>query len=106
MAPAITDRERGVDNRGVPPAWATEPPVWGEPVSWSHVEASLEEIERPKVFRFERPDGSKYETTWQDKGNAKAWASVVGHRYLGETPTRAATAPTPRATEDRGTEQP
>jgi hypothetical protein len=103
---AVTERERGVENRGVTPTWATEPPTWGEPTSRDLVRARLEEIERPKLFQFARPDGSRYEAPWQNKTSAQAWASVVGHRYLREVPTRTETAPAPRGTDDRGTEQP
>lgn len=98
---------RGIDNRGVPPAWATEPPVWGEPVSAEQlvkrIGARFQEIERKKVFQFARPDGSRYETTWTDPSAARAWADVMGHRYLGEVPSRTPPPSTPRATEDRGT---
>lgn len=106
--PAVpTESERGVERRGVGAAWATEPPSWGEPVTPLRL-SRLEELERPKVFQFARPDGSRYETTWRSPWKAEAWASVVGHRLLGEVPSSAAAAPapTPRATEDRGTEYP
>ena len=104
MVAAITDAQRGIDNRGVAPAWATEPPLWGEPVPGERLRTMLQEMERNKVFQFARPDGSSYETTWTNSTSARAWADTVGHRYLGEVPSRTPTPPTPRATENRGTE--
>jgi hypothetical protein len=98
MVTAI-ERDRGVENRGVTPTWATAPATWGEPVSWDRVQAGLVEIERPKLFQFAQPDGRLYELPWQDRTSAQAWARVVGHRYLGEVPS-------PRGTDDRGIEQP
>ncbi len=97
--------ERGINNRGVPPAWATEPPLWGEPVSGERLGAMLQETERKKMFQFARPDGSRYEEPWTNPTVARSWADVVGHRYLGEVPSRTPPSPTPRATEDRGTEE-
>ena len=116
MPPVITESERKTDGRGVsPPPWATEPPVWGEPVArdpagWEKVRRDLAEMERKKVFRFARPDGSQYETDWVNESSAKAWADINGHRYLGRVPEAGAVAPPPpppeRGTSNRGTERP
>ena len=102
MPPVITESERGVDGRGVsPPPWATEPPVWGEPVKgepagWDKVRRDLAEMERKKVFRYARPDGSQLETTWVNESSAKVWAEMNGLRYLGRVPDRTETpAPPP-----------
>lgn len=114
MPPVITESERGVDGRGVsPPPWATEPPVWGEPVKgepagWDKVRRDLAEMERKKVFRYARPDGSQLETTWVNESSAKVWAEMNGLRYLGQVPDRTETpAPPPpdfRGTANRATE--
>lgn len=114
MPPVITESERGVDGRGVsPPPWATEPPVWGEPVKgepagWDKVRRDLAEMERKKVFRYARPDGSQLETTWVNESSAKVWAEMNGLRYLGRVPDRTETpAPPPpdfRGTANRATE--
>ena len=115
MPPVITESERGVDSRGVsPPPWATEPPVWGEPVKgepagWDKVRRDLAEMERKKVFRFAYPDGRQFETNWVDSSQAKAWADVTGNRYIG--PVSEGVAPPPpapdvRGTANRGTEPP
>jgi len=116
MPPVITESDRKTDGRGVsPPPWATEPPVWGEPVArdpagWEKVRRDLAEMERKKVFRFARPDGSQYETDWVNESSAKAWADINGHRYLGRVPETGAVAPPPpppeRGTSNRGTEPP
>lgn len=105
MTAVPTESERGVERRGLPVTWATEPQSWGEPAAPQRF-SRLEELERPKVFQFARPDGSRYETTWRSPSGAEAWASIVGHRLLGEVPSSAAAAPapTPRGTEGRGTE--
>lgn len=85
----VVKNQRGTQDRGVPgaPAWATEPPVWGEPISWQHLREQLKELDRKKVYRYAYPDGSKYETTWHSESAAKAFASINGHRYLGEVRT-------------------
>lgn len=102
----VAKNERGTQDRGVPaaPAWATEPPVWGEPVSWQHLRKQLEDLDRKKVYQYAYPDGSKYETTWQSESAAKAWASINGHRYLGEVRAEQPVEPTPRGLGGRGTE--
>lgn len=81
-----TDKERGVQNRGVPgaPAWATEPPVWGEPISFEHLRKGFEEMDRTRVYRYAYSDGSPYELSWNSESAAKAFARINGHRYLGE----------------------
>lgn len=110
MAPARqpTGDTRSVKDRGVPtPAWATEPPVWGEPVSVDRVLDTLERMDRKKVYRFAYPDGRQYETTWQTESGAKSWASINGHRYLGEVKTEEPVRPVrpvPRDIGSRGTE--
>jgi hypothetical protein len=115
MPPVITESDRKTDSRGVsPPAWATEPPVWGEPVArdpagWEKVRRDLAEMERKKVFRFARPDGSQYETDWVNESTAKTWADINGHRYLGRVPEGPVAPPPPppeRGTRNRGTEPP
>jgi len=102
----VAKNQRGTQDRGVPgaPAWATEPPVWGEPISWQHLRKQLEELDRKKVYRYAYPDGSKSETTWQSESAAKAWASVHGHRYLGEVRTEPTVERLPRDIGSRGTE--
>jgi hypothetical protein len=114
MPPVITESDRKTDSRGVaPPPWATEPPVWGEPVKgeppgWDKVRRDLAEMERKKVFRYARPDGSQLETTWVNESSAKVWAEMNGLRYLGRVPDRTETpAPPPpdfRGTANRATE--
>jgi hypothetical protein len=116
MPPVITESDRKTDNRGVsPPAWATEPPVWGEPVArdpagWEKVRRDLAEMERKKVFRYARPDGSQLEDTWVNESSAKIWAEMNGLRYLGQVPEGPVAPPPPpppeRGTRDRGTEAP
>ena len=116
MPPVITESDRKTDSRGIsPPPWATEPPVWGEPVArdpagGEKVRRDLAEMERKKVFRYARPDGSQLETTWVNESSAKIWADMNGLRYLGQVP-EGAVAPPPqpppeRGTRNRGTEAP
>src|SRR5213594_3727970 len=95
--PAATGDTRGVKDRGLPtaPSWATEPPLWGEPVTVGRVLEDIDRLDRKKVYRFAYPDGSKYETTWQSESAAKAWASLNGHRYLGEVPVAQPVKPVP-----------
>jgi hypothetical protein len=114
MPPVITESDRKTDSRGVsPPAWATEPPVWGEPVArdpagWEKVRRDLAEMERKKVFRYARPDGSQLEDTWVNESSAKIWAEMNGLRYLGQVPEGPVAPPPPpppeRGTRNRGTE--
>jgi len=114
MPPVITESDRKTDSRGVsPPPWATEPPVWGEPVAkdpagWEKVRRDLAEMERKKVFRYARPDGSQLETTWVNESTAKLWADYNGLRYLGRVQEGAVAPPPPpppeRGTSNRGTE--
>lgn len=101
-----SDKERGVQNRGVPtaPAWATEPPVWGEPITFQHLRERFEEMDRKTVYRFAHPDGSRSETNWQSESAAKAWANINGLRYLGEVPAERPAERTPRDLGSRGTE--
>jgi len=114
MPPVITESDRKTDSRGVtPPAWATEPPVWGEPVAkdpagWEKVRRDLAEMERKKVFRYARPDGSQLDQTWVNESSAKVWAEMNGLRYLGQVPEGPVAPPPPpppeRGTRNRGTE--
>ncbi len=86
------------------PAWATEPPIWGEPVTVPRVLEDIQRLDRKKVYRFAYPDGSKYETTWQSESAAKAWASLNGHRYLGEVTIEQPVEKVPRNLGSRSTE--
>jgi hypothetical protein len=70
---AIAKNQRSTQERGVPATPA-----------WEHLREQMEDLDRKRVYRFAYPDGSKYETAWQSESAAKGWASINGHRYLGE----------------------
>jgi hypothetical protein len=60
------------------------------------------------VFRFAKPDGTFYETSWQGVGadsTARAWADYFGHKLLGEIPSeRAETGPSSLPVRDQRAE--
>lgn len=66
----VTDRERGVLNRGL----TGSVPAWG-----------------PEVFRFVRPDGTSYSLEFKGgkapaRWTAEAWANYYGHKLVSENP--------------------
>jgi hypothetical protein len=97
----ISEKERGLPEG---PAWATEPPIWGEPIGNRHLLKQLQEIDRKKVYRYAYPNGKEYETEWESEAAAKAWGRENGHRYLGEVRLEPTVERAPRDIGSRGTE--
>src|SRR5262249_25626615 len=50
-----------------------------------------------QVFRFQRPDGTTYETSFggeNPRWSAEAWANIMGHKLLTEKPVQSRQKPT------------
>ena len=70
MAGNVTDRERGLQNRGL----TGSAPVWGK-----------------ETFRFVKPDGTSYALEFKGgtapaRWTAQAWADYYGHKLVAENP--------------------
>ena len=109
---SIAEASRGVSNRGLPPKDRTIDPRQaaqieaarlkalapgtyrhpdGTPSERQDFEAFSRQYDQMSnerhVWRFVRPDGSTYQTSWRGLGTgttAQASASLLGHRVIGE----------------------
>jgi hypothetical protein len=108
QSPASSAGQRGVENRGIPVRDRTIDPgqaakleaarlqalapgtyrrPGGAPPERQDFEAYGQLANERHVWRFARPDGSTYDTSWTGLGTgttARAWASQIGHRVVGE----------------------
>jgi hypothetical protein len=126
-ATAAGQENRGVENRGIPAKAQTidlgqavrleaarlkalAPGTYRRPGGEAPVQQDFEAFSRKydqlanerHVWRFARPDGSTYETSWNGLGTwttAQALASLLGHRVVGEVIAGPATGgiPAPEA---------
>jgi hypothetical protein len=109
---SVAEESRGVSNRGLPPKDRTITPREAAQIEAARLKAlaagtyrhpdrtqserqDFEAFSRQHdqmsnerhVWRFQRPDGSTYETSWKGLGTgstAQAFASAVGDRVIGE----------------------